>query len=158
MGASGAGKTTLLNVLAGRIAGGVITGDILVNGKKRGRDWKRIVGYVQQEDVFQETLTVEETIRFAATLKLPRTMDAREKEARVQRVIQSTGLGRVAQSYIGGPLLRGISGGELKRVSIGLELVSDHRVVFLDEPTSGLDAFTAFYIVELIKRVADGQS
>lgn len=155
MGASGAGKTTLLNILAGRVPDGDIDGEILVNGQRRGSNWKRVTGYVQQDDILYHMLTVEETIRFAATLKLPREMRQGEKNARVEQVITSLGLAGVAKSKIGDSIHRGISGGERKRVSIGVELVSDPRLMFLDEPTSGLDAFTAFYIIESIKRLAE---
>lgn len=157
MGASGAGKTTLLNILAGRVRAGDIEGDILVNGLPRATNWKRVVGYVQQDDIMYHMLTVEETIRFAASFKLPRDMTASEKNARVQQVINALGLSAVAKSKIGDAINRGVSGGERKRVSIGVELVSDPRLLFLDEPTSGLDAFTAFYIIQSLKRLAESE-
>jgi ABC-type multidrug transport system ATPase subunit len=154
MGSSGAGKTTLLNILAGRVATGHIEGDILVNEARRESNWKRVAGYVQQEDVMYHMLTVRETVAFAANMKLPRRMGRQEKDQRIDHTIRSLGLETVKHSRLGDALHRGISGGERKRVSIAFEVASDPRLLFLDEPTSGLDAFTAFYIVDNVKQLA----
>ena len=151
MGPSGCGKTTLLNILAGRIGPGQLSGQVLVNRQKRPDDWRRLVGYVEQDDVMYRTLTVGETVEFAARMRLPRGTSEEEKQDRATRIIHSLGLDGVKDTWIGDPLHRGISGGERKRCSIAIELVADTRVLFLDEPTSGLDAFTAYYIVENIR-------
>ncbi|KAJ3023038.1 hypothetical protein HKX48_004520 [Thoreauomyces humboldtii] len=156
MGGSGAGKTTLLNILAGRVAAGEPTGKILANGKVRDRrTWKRTVGYVEQEDLLYENLTVRETLATAAMLRLPSKLYTKaEKLARVETVMEQLGIAHVADSRIGSPATGGISGGEKKRVSIGVELVTDPGTLFLDEPTTGLDSNTANSIVEMMKGFA----
>ena len=155
MGASGAGKSTLLNVLAGRIGAGTLEGRILVNGAPRDPAlWKQTVSYVEQDDLMFENLTVRETLQYAALLRLPSTMSNEAKRKRVDEIITELGLAKCENTIIGSPETRGISGGERKRVSIGIELVTDPKLLFLDEPTSGLDAFTASTIVETVKKIA----
>lgn len=151
MGPSGSGKTTLLNLLAGRVSTkGRITGQVLVNNQYRPADWRRHVGYVQQDDILYRTLTVKETVQFAAKMRLPKG-EGEWREERADQVIHSLGLGQARDTQIGDNLHRGVSGGERKRTSIAVELVADTKLLLLDEPTSGLDAFTAFYIIEMIK-------
>ncbi|KAJ3252659.1 hypothetical protein HK103_001362 [Boothiomyces macroporosus] len=155
MGGSGAGKSTLLNTLAGRIGPGELSGDILLDGKKRSpRNWTLQCAYVEQDDILFKQLTVFETLRYSALLRLPRTMTIAEKEARVNSVISQLGLTGCKNTPIGDELVRGISGGERKRVSIGIELVTNPHILFLDEPTSGLDAFNAFNTIQSIKELA----
>ncbi|KAJ3318238.1 hypothetical protein HDV06_000741 [Boothiomyces sp. JEL0866] len=155
MGGSGAGKSTLLNTLAGRIGPGELSGDILLDGKKRSpRNWTLQCAYVEQDDILFKQLTVFETLRYSALLRLPRTMSVAEKEARVNSVIAQLGLTGCKNTPIGDELVRGISGGERKRVSIGIELVTNPHILFLDEPTSGLDAFNAFNTIQSIKELA----
>ncbi|KAI8917028.1 ABC-2 type transporter-domain-containing protein [Powellomyces hirtus] len=156
MGGSGAGKTTLLNVLAGRVPTGDPTGIILANGKVRDRrKWKRIVGYVEQEDLLYENLTVRETLETAALLRLPSKLYSRkEKLAKVDQVMEQLGISHVADSKIGSSATGGISGGQKKRVSIGIELVTDPGTMFLDEPTTELDAATANNICDMLKKLA----
>lgn len=154
MGASGAGKSTLLNVLAGRIGVGEITGTIRVNGKPRADNWKRVVAYVEQDDIMYRTLTVRETITFAANLKLPGHLTKEQRKERVDAVMTALGLMPVADTIIGDQEHRGVSGGERKRVSIGIELITDPRLIFLDEPTSGLDSFTAMSVIETLTDLA----
>ena len=140
MGSSGAGKTTLLNTLAGRIrikTGDEINGIVLVNGNHRDGRWRRTAGYVEQFDLMYGLLTVQETIQFAADFKLPRELSPGEKRAIVDRVIALLGLTGVRHSRIGEEGKRGISGGEKKRVAIGIELVTFPGLLFLDEPTTG---------------------
>lgn len=99
-------------------------------------------------------LSVFETLRYAAFLRLPSTMTRTEKIDRVNQVILLLGLQGCRDTWIGNTEARGISGGERKRVSIGVELVSDPSILFLDEPTSGLDAFNALNIIKAIKEMA----
>lgn len=153
MGSSGAGKTTLLNILAGRVTSGVINGEILVNNAPRGSNWKHIVGYVEQDDVMYNFLTVKETIEYAALLRLPTTFTVDQKKIRAEHIINQLGLSKCANTIIGREGARGISGGERKRVSIGIELVTNPRLLFLDEPTSGLDSCTAYNIIELLSQI-----
>jgi ABC-type multidrug transport system ATPase subunit len=154
MGGSGAGKSTLLNSISGRLRQGKLTGSISVNGQKRDQRWQRLAAYVEQQDIMYPALTVKETVEFAAMLKLPRGMTKSEKDMHVQKTIAMLGLTLLADSRIGDNENRGISGGEKKRVSIAVELVTDPSILFLDEPTSGLDSFTALNISKTIADLA----
>lgn len=157
MGSSGAGKTTLLNTLAGRISvknGDSLTGSVRVNGKQRDDRWRRTAGYVEQFDLMYGLLTVQETIQFAADFKLPRDVTPGEKRAIVDRVIGLLGLTAVRHSRIGEESKRGTSGGEKKRVAIGIELVTFPGLLFLDEPTTGLDSTTAQNLIETLRGIA----
>lgn len=151
MGASGAGKSTLLNVLAGRIGAGDLSGDVLVNGKPRNPvTWKSTAAYVEQDDLMYQNLTVRETLTCAAQLRLSSSYTDAQKKERVDTIIRQLALSKCENSRIGGPNKRGVSGGERKRVSIGIELVTEPKLIFLDEPTSGLDAFTYVILVALL--------
>jgi ABC-type multidrug transport system ATPase subunit/ABC-type multidrug transport system permease subunit len=159
MGGSGAGKSTLLNTLAGRIGDGDLKGDILVDGKVRNEStWKLQCAYVEQDDILFESLTVQETLMYSAMLRLPRRFSKEEKSRRVDNIIAQLGLEQCRNTRIGNEVNRGISGGERKRVSIGVELVTDPHILFLDEPTSGLDAFNAFNAIESIKKLAKAEN
>jgi ABC-type multidrug transport system ATPase subunit len=103
-------------------------------------------------------LSVTETLTYAALLRLPSKLSRSEKLKRVNEIIMELGLDNCRNTWIGSPQSRGISGGERKRVSIGIELVSQPRVLFLDEPTSGLDSFTAFNIISTLKNLAVKQN
>eukprot|EP00741_Cyanophora_paradoxa_P023112 tig00021537_g22322.t1 len=156
LGGSGSGKTTLLNYLSSRLpstASG--TGDVLVNGAPYSRsEMKRTVGYVLQDDYLLPYLNVRECLEFSALLRLPASMSRAEKLARADAVIGELGLRGCAGTKIGGPLVRGVSGGERRRVSIGVVLLQNPSVLYLDEPTSGLDATTALRTVECLHRLA----
>uniref|UniRef100_A0A7S0ZHE1 Probable ATP-dependent transporter ycf16 n=1 Tax=Timspurckia oligopyrenoides TaxID=708627 RepID=A0A7S0ZHE1_9RHOD len=158
MGSSGAGKSTLLNLLAGRLTASkdfVTEGQISVNGKKRDPSlFKSQSAYVEQEDKLFAELTVYEQILYSAKLRLPESMPKEKKEQRVRNVIQELGLSHVSDSYIGDENVRGLSGGEKKRVNVGVELVSDPALLFLDEPTSGLDAFNALNVMYTLRQLA----
>eukprot|EP01064_Diplonema_japonicum_P028367 TRINITY_DN433_c0_g3_i1.p1 TRINITY_DN433_c0_g3~~TRINITY_DN433_c0_g3_i1.p1 ORF type:complete len:1105 (+),score=242.64 TRINITY_DN433_c0_g3_i1:46-3360(+) len=160
MGPSGAGKTTLLDLLAGRDKSGIITGSILVNGEtvvggrlRQKELYKDIIGYVSQEDTLIPSLTVMECIMYSARLRLPAGMPDKVKKAKAEDVIASLGLTHCKDSKIGGLRSRGISGGERRRVSIGMELVANPRVLFLDEPTSGLDSYNALVVMKTISNL-----
>ncbi|CEH14703.1 abc atp-binding protein isoform 1 [Ceraceosorus bombacis] len=154
LGASGAGKTTLLNVLSARLSKlGNLDGQVLFNGKSRDpATWKRTVGFVEQDDLMFGTLTVHEQISYSARMRLPDSMyDRQTKMDRVEDIIRMLRLEKCRDSRIGDARTRGISGGERKRTSIGVELVSDVSLLLLDEPTSGLDAFAAHSVVENLR-------
>lgn len=155
MGPSGAGKSSLLDILARKPKRGIVSGDILVNNVFPSKSRiKKITGFVDQDDTLMGTLTIRETLMYAATLRLPRSMPIQQKQKRVAQVIQELGLERIADTVIGSPGQRGISGGEKRRVSIGKELVTGPSLLFLDEPTSGLDAYNAAMVMECLKRLA----
>eukprot|EP01137_Pigoraptor_chileana_P016273 Opistho-2@5738 len=151
MGPSGAGKSTLLDVIAGLKNSGEIGGDLSFNGRPRPADFKRMAGYVQQEDILMATLTVRETLYFAAELRLEQSLPAAERAARVVEVLEELGLEGCADTVIGGRLRRGISGGQAKRVNMGLELITRPSILFLDEPTSGLDSATSYDVMKVVR-------
>lgn len=152
MGSSGAGKSTLMDLVAGRKNQGSVEGSMLFDGKPRPDFFKRVAGYVEQNDVLIPTLTVRETLMYAAELRLPASQFTHDQKAeRVERIIRDLGLAHCADSFVGDNLHRGVSGGERKRVSIGVELVTAPRVLFLDEPTSGLDSATTLDVVRVLR-------
>lgn len=156
MGSSGAGKTTLMNVLSGRVArnqNATVAGEVHANGKLISDiSYTSYMAYVMQEDVLFDTLTVRESIMFSANLRTELTYH--EKQKRVDKILNELGLWEIQSSIIGSVLLKGISGGEKKRTSVAIELVTGPSVLFLDEPTSGLDSYTALTVVQLLKRQA----
>lgn len=154
LGASGAGKTTLLNILSARLSSvGTLFGKVLFHNRPRDpQTWKRTVGFVEQDDVMLGHLTVEETLDYAARMRLPdKLYTAEQKKQRVQDTIQMLRLQTCKDTRIGTANTRGVSGGERKRTSIGTELVSDVSLLLLDEPTSGLDAYAAYSVVEHLR-------
>ncbi|XP_051125979.1 ABC transporter G family member 10-like [Andrographis paniculata] len=157
-GPSGAGKTTLLEILSGTPVPGEISGDVLVNGvvMNAAAGFQRISGYVTQDDALFPHLTVEETLLYSARLRLPAGGGAGENaKARVQQLLKELGLEHVAGVRIGGESRRGVSGGERRRVSIGVDLVHNPAVLLVDEPTSGLDSGSAFDVMLLLKSMAE---
>ncbi|CAG8472928.1 5641_t:CDS:10 [Diversispora eburnea] len=155
MGGSGAGKTTFLDILARKNKAGTISGEIYVNGRIVGDDeFKRVVGYVDQEDHLLSTLTVYETILYSALLRLPREMSFIAKRLRVIDTMRELGILGIKDSRIGDAGARSISGGEKRRVSIACELVTSPSILFLDEPTSGLDAYNACNVIECLVTLA----
>ncbi|KAJ0970968.1 hypothetical protein J5N97_018927 [Dioscorea zingiberensis] len=159
LGPSGSGKTTLLTALGGRL-NGKLSGKITYNGQPFSGTVKRRTGFVTQDDVLYPHLTVTETLVFTALLRLPGSLTKAEKVCQAKRVMEELGLGRVAHSMIGGPLFRGLSGGERKRVSIGLEMLVNPSLLLLDEPTSGLDSTMALRTMSILRRLAaeDGRT
>ncbi|XWS52027.1 hypothetical protein CRYUN_Cryun11dG0032200 [Craigia yunnanensis] len=155
LGPSGSGKTTLLTALGGRL-GGRLNGTITYNGKTFSNSMKRNTGFVTQDDVLYPHLTVTETLVFTALLRLPNSFSKEEKIMHAEAVITQLGLIKCKNSIIGHPFLRGVSGGERKRVSIGQEMLINPSLLFLDEPTSGLDSTTAQRIVSTLLELAKG--
>ncbi|KAL9247020.1 hypothetical protein vseg_020492 [Gypsophila vaccaria] len=156
LGPSGSGKTTLLTALGGRLTGKLLSGKITYNGQQFTSGAKRKIGFVAQDDVLYPHLTVFETLLFTALLRLPSSLAHESKVGQVERVVAELGLTRVQNSMIGGPLVRGISGGERKRVSIGQEMLINPSLILLDEPTSGLDSTTALRILMILRAMAEG--
>ncbi|XP_024186426.1 ABC transporter G family member 22 isoform X2 [Rosa chinensis] len=155
MGPSGSGKTTLLNLLGGRIARGNVSGSINYNDQTYSKYLKRRIGFVTQDDVLFPHLTVKETLTYAALLQLPKTLTKEQKKKRAVDVIYELGLERCQDTMIGGSFVRGVSGGERKRVCIGNEIIINPSLLFLDEPTSGLDSTTALRIVQMLQDIAE---
>ncbi|XP_022986230.1 ABC transporter G family member 15-like [Cucurbita maxima] len=159
MGPSGSGKSTLLDTLAGRLSKNVVmTGHVFLNGKKR-KLGNGDVAYVTQEDILLGTLTVKETVSYSAQLRLPSSMTKDELNNIVEATILEMGLQDCADRLIGNWHLRGISGGEKKRLSVAVEILTRPRLLFLDEPTSGLDSASAFFVIQTLRNVArDGRT
>ncbi|KAK8501702.1 hypothetical protein V6N13_009687 [Hibiscus sabdariffa] len=159
LGASGSGKSTLIDALANRIAKGSLKGKITLNGEAlESRMLKVISAYVMQDDMLFPMLTVEETLMFAAEFRLPRTLSKSKKKLRVQALIEQLGLRNAAKTVIGDEGHRGVSGGERRRVSIGIDIIHDPIILFLDEPTSGLDSTSAFMVIKVLQRIAQSGS
>ncbi|KAF8933200.1 hypothetical protein BGZ47_010990 [Haplosporangium gracile] len=156
MGPSGAGKTTFLSILAGKVA--KTEGSIKVNGNEQSLSlWKKLIGFVPQEDVMLSVLSVRQILMHSARMRQPVHMSHNEKRLKVLEVIQFLGLGHIMDNPIGDIETRGVSGGERKRVNIGMELVASPSILFLDEPTSGLDSATSLEVCKLLKQIAQGQ-
>ncbi|ETM00529.1 hypothetical protein L917_02754 [Phytophthora nicotianae] len=157
MGPSGAGKSSLLDCISGRKSG--VEGDILLNGQPWTKATKRMASYVMQDDLFYETLTVKEHLAFQAKLRMGRTHSKEQYMHRVDEVMEELGLMKCRDTFIGGESLRGISGGERKRLSFATEILTNPSILFADEPTSGLDSFMAETVIRQLQQIArDGRT
>ncbi|KAJ3126910.1 hypothetical protein HK100_010029, partial [Physocladia obscura] len=153
IGPSGAGKTTFLNTLMGKVP--KTSGTITVNGVvARLSTLRQLIGYVPQDDIMMRELTVKEIILYSAKMRLPRTWSSKRVNDFVDTVINTLNLEKVAHSIIGDELKRGISGGQRKRVNIGMELAAAPLALFLDEPTSGVDSTSALQIIKTLQKLA----
>ncbi|RYR50995.1 hypothetical protein Ahy_A06g026059 isoform C [Arachis hypogaea] len=148
LGASGSGKSTLIDALADRISKESLKGSITLNGDVLESRMLKVIS----------ALTVEETLMFSAEFRLPRSLSRSKKKARVHALIDQLGLRNAATTVIGDEGHRGVSGGERRRVSIGIDIIHDPIVLFLDEPTSGLDSTSAFMVVKVLQRIAQSGS
>ncbi|KAJ1435929.1 P-loop containing nucleoside triphosphate hydrolase [Sesbania bispinosa] len=155
MGPSGAGKTTFLSAIAGKAFGCKVTGSIFINGKNESiHSYKKIIGFVPQDDIVHGNLTVEENLRFSAQCRLSAELSKPDKVLVVERVIEFLGLQSVRNSLVGTVEKRGISGGQRKRVNVGLEMVMEPSLLILDEPTSGLDSASSLLLLRALRREA----
>ncbi|KAI9651547.1 MAG: hypothetical protein M1831_000763 [Alyxoria varia] len=153
MGVSGAGKTTLLDALAQRTTIGVITGEMLVDGRQRDTSFQRKTGYVQQMDLHLSTSTVREALEFSALLRQRADIPKKEKIAYVDEVIKLLDMKEYADAVVGVPG-EGLNVEQRKRLTIGVELAARPQLLlFLDEPTSGLDSQTSWAICDLMERL-----
>ncbi len=187
MGPSGSGKTTLLNSLACRLDKGTkMMGELRLNGKKYTlHDLKMNAGYgaariaqrgsrarhagvchvltrlrcfaVMQDDLLNGNLTVLETLKYTAELRLPRSVTAEDRNERIRLVMEQMGLTKVQDVIVGSPLKKGVSGGERKRLCVAMELLTKPMLLFLDEPTSGLDSVTALSLCRKLRELADAK-
>ena len=157
MGPSGSGKTTLLNVLANRqaTASAKTQGSVLINdGIMPDKVFKQISSFVEQEDALIGSLTVRETLDFAARLALPNSVNSADRNSRVDALIESFGLQGQRDSLIGTPIRKGISGGQKRRLSVASQLITAPKIIILDEPTSGLDSTASYEVIRLLKDYA----
>jgi ABC-type multidrug transport system ATPase subunit len=159
MGPSGSGKTTLLSLLSGHMATGTFAGSRMLNHRSTTKEdydgLMREQAYVEQDDsLLFPTLTVWETLAFAALLRLPATMTIEQKFGRAQSVMSEVQLSESADSPVGGVDLKGISGGQKRRLSIALELLRSPASLICDEPTSGLDSTTSLQLIQSLSSLA----
>ncbi|KAG1653791.1 hypothetical protein FOA52_007815 [Chlamydomonas sp. UWO 241] len=156
MGPSGCGKTTLLDVLSGRSNKGKIVGEVLFGGLKPTKNYfRRYTGYVEQFDTLLGILTVHEMLMYTAELKRSKNEPLASKRMAVDELIAKLGLTECKDVRIGSQAVKGISGGQAKRVNIGIALITNCRVLFLDEPTTGLDSFTANEVMSVCKSLTE---
>ena len=154
LGPSGSGKSTLLNAIAGRLQGHGCSGTVLANGRKLNKSVLKRTGFVAQDDLLLPHLTVRETLIFCSLLRLPRTLTRKEKVSVAETVISELGLEKCQNTIIGNSFIRGVSGGERKRVSIAHELLINPSLLVLDEPTSGLDSTAAHRLLTTLGALA----
>jgi ABC-type multidrug transport system ATPase subunit len=143
MGTSGAGKSTLLDILSGRLLSNNMSGQILANDKPVNfASFRKKAAYVKQNDSLFPHLTVKETLHYAAHLGIHgKTYE--EREIAALKTMYLLGLGHVQDTLIGDNSIRGLSGGEKRRVSIAVDIIHGPRLIFLDEPTSGKTCYCA---------------
>jgi ATP-binding cassette, subfamily G (WHITE), member 2 len=155
MGPSGSGKTTLLDALAGRKPSAGLGGSVRYGGLPPSLSLlRRATGYVEQFDTLVAGLSCADMLLYTAQLKRPRSEPAAAKAAAVEQLLARLGLSGCASTPIASGIKRGLSGGQAKRLNIGIALITDPRVLFLDEPTSGLDSFTACEVLSVVAGLA----
>lgn len=157
MGPSGSGKTTLLNILAHRAAmpKASIHQTLCINGAQTSiAGFRKLSSYVEQEDALVGSLTVRETLYFAAQLALPSSISKSERKARIEGLLSAFGLRDQADTLIGTPIRKGVSGGQKRRVSVASQLITSPKILFLDEPTSGLDSAASYEVMRFVRDVA----
>ncbi|KAJ3312242.1 hypothetical protein HDV04_003285 [Boothiomyces sp. JEL0838] len=152
MGPSGAGKTTFMNVLCGKVSR--TDGKLYVSGKEAEiHEFKKMIGYVPQEDVMIRQLTVRDVLTHSARIRLPRSWTEEDIRSYVDALLVALNLAHVQDTIIGDEVRRGVSGGQRKRVNIGIELAAVPVCIFLDEPTSGLDSTSALEVCEILRKI-----
>jgi ABC-type multidrug transport system ATPase subunit len=155
MGPSGAGKSTLMNALNGYNRPS--RGQVLVNGidlYEHFDSFRGLIGFVPQDDIIHEDLTVNEALFYSARLRLPDTIDNAEIHRRIDRILSQLGLSGAGDVLIGSPTKKGISGGQRKRVNLAMELLTDPAILFLDEPTSGLSSEDTLIVLHVLRDLA----
>lgn len=154
----GGGKTTLVSTLSLRLDPNYmdIQGEFRLNGREYSRSvLKAMSAYVMQDDLMHAELTVEETLTYSAELRMNKDTTSTERKIRVEEVMELMGITHCRDVIIGDSRRKGISGGERKRVSVGIEILSRPKLVFLDEPTSSLDSSTAYSVCLALKNLSD---
>ncbi|EDU40687.1 ATP transporter [Pyrenophora tritici-repentis Pt-1C-BFP] len=157
MGPSGSGKTTLLNVLAHRAAmpKATIQHHLSINDEPTTlASFRKLSSYVEQEDALIGSLTVRETMYFAAQLALSSSINKAARKERISSLLASFGLQNQANTLIGTPIRKGVSGGQKRRVSVASQLITSPKILFLDEPTSGLDSAASYEVMKFVRDVA----
>jgi ABC-type multidrug transport system ATPase subunit len=158
MGPSGSGKTTLLNAIAGRIQYSKnvnLYGQRYLNGNIVPGESRVPAAFIEQEVEFFPHMTVKETLDFRVELKLGKTVSKSDRDELTRELLELLGLTKSTNTIVGNAKIRGISGGERKRLSIACEMIDSPPIIFLDEPTSGLDAYQAAQVVQTMRRLTD---
>lgn len=152
------GRASLLDVILGRVPGSQApSGQVWINGRPSTPQLVRqSVAHVRRHEQLLPNLTVRETLTFTAQLRLPSTFSKAQRDERVNAVIAELRLRQCANTRVGNAYVRGVSGGERRRVSIGVQLLWNPGILVLDEPTSGLDSFMAHNLVCSLARLARG--
>src|SRR5438552_3493638 len=154
MGASGSGKSTLMRVLAGQLQ--PTSGEVLLNGQSLYQNLdalKHYVSYMPQQDAFDEHLTIGENLLFAAAIRAPH-LSRRDRSRRLEAKLVELGLGERRDAVVGSPEKKTLSGGERKRLNIGLDMIGMSDVYLFDEPTSGLSSKDSEHVMEIIRGMA----
>ncbi len=154
MGASGSGKSTLLKVVGGQLQPS--GGQVLLNGQSlygNLDDLKRYISYIPQEDAFDEHLTIAENLHFAAAIRSPH-LSRRDRNRRLDSKLIELGLSERRDSIVGSPVKKTLSGGERKRLNIGLDMIGSSDIYLFDEPTSGLSSKDSEHVIEIIRGMA----
>ena len=154
MGASGCGKSTLLRVLAGQLQPS--SGEIFLNGRSlypNLDELKKYISYIPQEDAFDEHLTIGENLQFAAAIRSPH-LSRRDRRRRLEAKLIELGLGERRDAVVGAAMKKTLSGGERKRLNIGLDMIGMSDVYLFDEPTSGLSSKDSEHVIEIIRSMA----
>lgn len=152
IGGSGAGKSTILNCMCGYLPPS--KGEVYINGVSLYRNFdslKKLIGYVPQSDIVYDNLTLYDMLSYTAKLRLPKDTSENERELAIDRAVRLVELTEKKNSYI-----KALSGGQKKRASIAVELLSDPNLLFLDEPASGLDPETERNLMQSLREMADG--
>ncbi|XP_062195980.1 ABC transporter G family member 45 isoform X2 [Phragmites australis] len=156
MGITGAGKTTLLDVLAGRKTGGYIEGTIKIAGyPKKQETFSRVSGYCEQSDIHSPNLTVYESLKFSAWLRLPSNVKPHQRDMFIEEVMSLVELTDLKNAMVGIPGTTGLSAEQRKRLTIAVELVASPSIIFMDEPTTGLDARAAAIVMRTVRKTVD---
>mmetsp|Transcript_93850 Transcript_93850/g.303727 ORF Transcript_93850/g.303727 Transcript_93850/m.303727 type:complete len:824 (+) Transcript_93850:61-2532(+) len=154
MGPSGVGKTTFMNTLCGKATYGQMFGSMKINGQETNpKDLKGFMGFVPQDDIVHQDLTVREQIQFSVRLRGDRRFSGSRVELITEDVLNVMQIDHIQNSIVGSVENRGISGGQRKRVNVGLELAAEPSLLFLDEPTSGLDATSSLAVCLSLKKM-----
>ena len=154
MGASGSGKSTLLRVMSGQLQ--PTEGEILLNGQSLYSDvehLKHFISYIPQDDAFDDHLTIEENMSFAAAIRSPH-LSRRDRARRIEGKLTELGLVERRDNVVGSAIKKTLSGGERKRLNIGLDMISSADVYLFDEPTSGLSSKDSEHVIEIIRSMA----
>lgn len=152
IGGSGAGKSTVLNAMCGYLK--PTQGEVHINGVDLYHNFdslKKLIGYVPQSDIVYDNLTLHDMLLYTAKLRLPNDTAPSEMEEAIRKAIEMVELTEKRDS-----LIKSLSGGQRKRASIAVELLSDPNLLFLDEPASGLDPGTERNLMQSLRAMADG--